>query len=144
MSTRMASEAWESLMTAHAVMMRRFAQQDLWSEVSMREYDVLYTLSKCESPQRLADLADHVLLSQPALSRLVDRLVERGLLERSTDATDRRAIRLSLTQHGRDVQRSIGRIHATDISHVLNAALTADEMRQLAELTRKVYSQEES
>lgn len=131
-------------MTAHAVMMRRFADQDLWNEVSMREYDVLYTLSKCESPQRLADLADHVLLSQPALSRLVDRLVERGLVERCTDSSDRRAIRLSLTEQGRQVQRGIGRVHATDIAQALSASLTPEEMQQLTELTRKVYSKETS
>ena len=131
-------------MTAYAVMMRRFADQDLWNEVSMREYDVLYTLSKCESPQRLADLADHVLLSQPALSRLVDRLVERALVERCTDSSDRRAIRLSLTEQGRHVQRGIGRVHATDIAQALSASLTPEEMQQLTELTRKVYSKETS
>lgn len=144
MSTRLANEAWESLMTAHAAMMRRFADQDLWDEVSMREYDVLYTLSKSESPQRLADLAEHVLLSQPALSRLVDRLVERGLVERTVDPQDRRAIRLFLTDQGREVQRSIGRLHATDITRALTAALTPEEMQQLAGLTRKLYSKETS
>ena len=42
----------------------------------MKEYDVLYTLSKCSNPIRLSELNRHVLLSQPALSRMVDRLVE--------------------------------------------------------------------
>ncbi|MBS1845109.1 MAG: MarR family transcriptional regulator [Actinobacteria bacterium] len=45
--------------------------------VSRTEYDVLYTLSKCRRPIRLGELNRRVLLSQPALSRLVDRLVER-------------------------------------------------------------------
>ena len=45
----------------------------------MREYDVLYTLSKRDGPIRARELNKQVLLSQPALSRLLDRLAERAL-----------------------------------------------------------------
>ena len=67
----------------------------------MREYDVLYTLSKCPEPVRLGELNRHVLLSQPALSRMVDRLADRGL-DRSAqaDPADGRGVRLSLTDAG--------------------------------------------
>ena len=43
------------------------------------------------------------------LSRLVDRLAERGLVERCADPADGRGVRLSLTDAGRVVQRRIGR-----------------------------------
>nr|BFF25926.1 hypothetical protein GCM10025732_38910 [Glycomyces mayteni] len=46
--SRLANESWESLLTAHAALMKRFAAEPIWDEVSMREYDVLYTLSKHE------------------------------------------------------------------------------------------------
>ena len=61
------------------------------NEVSRTEYDVLYTLSKCRGPIRLGELNRRVLLSQPALSRMVDRLVERGLVRREADEADGRA-----------------------------------------------------
>ena len=77
--TNLANDAWEALLSAHAVLMKQFAAEDIWADVSMREYDVLYTLSKCPGPIRISELNRHVLLSQPALSRLVDRLAERGL-----------------------------------------------------------------
>ena len=57
------------MLSAHATLMRRFGAQDVWEDLSMREYDVLYTLSKCREPIRLSELNRHVLLSQPALSR---------------------------------------------------------------------------
>lgn len=82
---QLANDAWESLLTAHAEMMRELVADDIWDELTMREYDVIYTLSKCERPQRLADLNRHVLLSQPALSRLVERLITRGLIVRQRD-----------------------------------------------------------
>lgn len=135
--TRLANESWEAVLTAHSRLMRQFAAQGIWNEASMREYDVLYTLSKCVEPQRMSDLHDHVLLSQPALSRLVDRLVDRGLVERTGDASDGRARRIGLTTAGRDLQRTIGRAHARDVSAAMSA-LTEDELTQLASLTRKL------
>jgi Transcriptional regulators len=66
----------------------------------MREYDVLYTLSKDPEPLRLSELNRHVLLSQPALSRLVERLAERGLVSRHADPADGRGVRL-LAHRGR-------------------------------------------
>src|SRR6185312_10858708 len=61
--SRLANDAWEALLTAHAEIMRRLAEEDVWCEVSMREYDVLYTLSKCREPIRLGELNRRVLLS---------------------------------------------------------------------------------
>src|ERR1700742_5165977 len=107
----LANDAWESLLTAHAEMMRQFALEDVWNEVSRTEYDVLYTLSKCRKPIRLAELTRRGLLSQPALSRMVDRLVERGLVRREADEADGRGIRLSLTEAGAAQQKSTGRGH---------------------------------
>ena len=133
----LANDAWEALLTAHAAVMKQLAAENTWTDVSMREYDVLYTLSKCDSAQRISDLGDHVLLSQPALSRLVDRLVDRGLLSRCADPADARAVRVSLTDQGRDVQRSIGRTHARDVQAAMGA-LTEDELITLAAVTAKL------
>ncbi len=135
MNTKAANAAWEDLLTAHAALMHRFARRDYWEGASMREYDVLYTLAKCDHPLRLADLSEHVLLSQPGLSRLVDRLVERGLVERCTDPADARAVRLSLTEAGRSLQRSIGRAHARDVAAAL-AHLPSHDLAALSRLTR--------
>lgn len=139
---RLANEAWEGVLTAHTHLMRRFAAREYWSEASIREYDVLYTLTKCGGPQRLSDLSDHVLLSQPALSRLVDRLVERGLIERCVDPADARAVRLTLSESGRALQREIGRAHARDVAEALSA-LDPQELETIARLTRKLTSQED-
>ncbi len=137
MTARLANDAWESLLTAHATLMRKFVDTDVWQGASIREYDVLYALSKCNGSTRISDLHEHVLLSQPALSRLVDRLVERGLVSRCEDPADARARRVSLTEAGRDLQRSIGRAHAADVASAM-APLTREELELLAALTSKL------
>jgi DNA-binding MarR family transcriptional regulator len=135
---RLANDAWEALLSAHAVLMKEFAAEDIWQDLSMREYDVLYTLSKCREPVRLGELHQHVLLSQPALSRMVDRLVERGFVARRADPDDGRGVRLALTEAGRDKQRQIGRRHARSVARAVSSRLTADELRELDTICGKL------
>jgi DNA-binding MarR family transcriptional regulator len=133
-----ANDAWEALLSAHASLMKRFAAQDIWQDLSMREYDVLYTLSKCPGPQRLTELNRHVLLSQPALSRMVDRLADRGLIQRQTDPADGRGVLLSLTEEGQALQRQIGRSHARDVASAMTTELSPEELRQLEAICLKL------
>jgi DNA-binding MarR family transcriptional regulator len=129
-----ANDAWEALLSAHASLMREFGAQDVWEDLSVKEYDVLYTLSKCPAPIRLTELNRHVLLSQPALSRMVDRLADRGLVSRTTDPSDGRGVRLALTEQGRGAQRRVGRRHGRSVARAMLAELSPAELRHLEEL----------
>jgi DNA-binding MarR family transcriptional regulator len=135
---RLANEAWESLLQAHAVLVKELAAQGIWRDISMREYDVLYTLAKCREPLRPAELIRHVLLSQPALSRLVERLVARGLVRREDDPADGRGVRLSLTDAGRAAQRDLGQRHARDVTRAMHARITPDELAALTAICRRL------
>ena len=135
---RLANAAWESLMTAHATLMGVFTAEKMWGEVSVREYDLLYTLAKRGEAMRICDIQSGVLLSQPALSRMIDRLVGRGLLAREADPEDGRAVRVSLTSAGSDVQRRVGSAHAKSVAREVGDALTPDEQRELDRLCRKL------
>jgi DNA-binding MarR family transcriptional regulator len=141
--SRTSNEAWEALLSAHAVLMKRYGAEDIWQDISMREYDVLYTLSKTAEPTRISDLNRHVLLSQPALSRLVQRLARRGMLASEPDAADGRSVRVSLTEAGRVLQRRIGRQHARSVARSLTAALSREEIRELEAICLKLARQAE-
>ncbi len=136
----LANRAWEALLTAHAALLRDFAAEPVWAEhgLSMREYDVLYTLAKHGEPARVGELREGVLLSQPALSRLVDRLAGRGLVERAGDARDGRAVRVGLTPAGADLQRAVGRAHARSVARAVGGALDAAELAELERLAAKL------
>jgi DNA-binding MarR family transcriptional regulator len=134
-----ANDAWEALLRAYGSLIKELGDdRGVWADVSMKEYDVLYTLSKCAVPVSLTELNRHVLLSQPAMSRMVERLAARGLLRRETDPDDRRGVRLSLTPAGAGLQRRIGRQHARDVARALRGALSPGELRQLKEICRKL------
>jgi len=137
-SIRLANDAWEALLSAHAGLLKELLAEDAWGEVSMREYDVLYTLSKTAGPIRIGELNDHVLLSQPALSRMVDRLADRGLVRRSPDPSDARGVLIALTEEGRDLQREVGRRHARDVATAMTTRLETAELAQLQALCSRL------
>jgi DNA-binding MarR family transcriptional regulator len=68
--------------------------------VSVPQWVVLRTLLDQE-PTSLSELAQAVGVDGGALSRMVERLVQKGLVHRETDAENRRAVRLGLTQAGK-------------------------------------------
>jgi DNA-binding MarR family transcriptional regulator len=136
---RLAAETWEALFRAQVAVMRRLQSGPAFKALALNEYDVLFTLSRCPSGWlRLNELNDNVLLSQSSLSRLVERLEKRGLLERMPAPQDGRGVLLKLTDAGRDLQKQIGREHVRDISALITPALTPSEQRELLRLTEKL------
>lgn len=131
-TAREASDAWESLFRTQVTVLRLLQEDDVWDEVSLREYDVLFALAGApEHTLRQRDLQDASLLSQPSLSRLVDRLAGAGLVERRPVPGDGRGVAVQLTDEGSRVQRSVGRRHVRSIDRLVGAALDADELATL-------------
>ncbi|WP_284984631.1 MarR family winged helix-turn-helix transcriptional regulator [Arthrobacter sp. efr-133-TYG-118] len=140
-AVRLAAETWESLFRSQVAVMRRLQSGQAFKKLPIKEYDVLFTLSRCPTGKlRLNEINDHVLLSQSSLSRLVDRLEKRGLVERSIAPDDGRGILLGLTAAGQELQKEIGREHIRDIAELVAPALTAEEQRELLRLTEKLQA----
>jgi DNA-binding MarR family transcriptional regulator len=119
--------------------MRKLQAGPAFKTLAVNEYDVLFTLSRCPSGGlRLNELNDHVLLSQSSLSRLVERLEKRGLVERTPAPDDGRGILIKLTGAGWELQKQIGREHVRDIATIVTPALTAAEQQELLRLTEKL------
>jgi len=68
-------------------------------EFSFTQLNALYRLYRF-GPQTIAELARGVVLSQTAASRMVERLVQNGLVERNEVPTDRRQKLVELTEAG--------------------------------------------
>ncbi|TFC20116.1 MarR family transcriptional regulator [Cryobacterium algoritolerans] len=103
--------------------------------ISFNEYDVLFNLSREPDRRiRLRDLNEHVLLTQPSVSRLVDRLASRGYVHKLTDPTDGRGAIVELTQEGYDVFRRVALQHMDTITGRMGDALSNLELAQLTAL----------
>lgn len=136
---RLATEAWESLLRSQVAVMRELHKEPIFKKVGSREYDVLFNLSRCPTGWlRLNELNDNVLLTQPSISRLVERLEARGLVQRRTPDDDRRGVLIGLTEAGVALQKEVGRAHVQNIMQVMDEGLTEAEMQALLELTGKL------
>ncbi|WP_394555060.1 MarR family winged helix-turn-helix transcriptional regulator [Agromyces sp. MMS24-JH15] len=103
--------------------------------MSLNEYDVLFNLSRApERRLRLKDLNRHVLITQPSVSRLVDRLAARGFVAKSDDPTDGRGTIVSLTSEGFEAFRAVAVHHMDAITRHVGGGLDEDELARLAEL----------
>jgi DNA-binding MarR family transcriptional regulator len=95
--------AWRGMLRAHADLVRCLdAELREAHELSLHEYEVLLVLDNApERRLRMSELATAVVLSQSGLTRLVDRLVRAGAVERTRCETDRRGLNAELTEAGR-------------------------------------------
>jgi DNA-binding MarR family transcriptional regulator len=98
------TDTWRELQERHArvscALDKRLQDEH---RLSTSEFEVLEQLAGvgCQDHERMQDLADAVRLSQSALSRLVGRLEEQGLITRQMCQDDRRGIYAWLTDDGR-------------------------------------------
>ncbi|MGY1729283.1 MarR family winged helix-turn-helix transcriptional regulator [Geodermatophilus sp. SYSU D01062] len=86
---------------------------------------------------RLSDLAEALHIAPRSATEVADALQERGLLERTPDPTDRRAVLLRATAEGRRVQAEVDAARRAD-TRELFARLSAAERAELARLLRAV------
>lgn len=131
--------AWEALFRAQVTIMRELTACFPTGEISFNEYDVLFNLSnQTDRRARIKDLTQHLLLTQPSISRLVDRLAAKGIVEKQSDPGDGRGIIVALTTIGADVFRSTAVRHADAISRRVGGTLDHDELMQLQALCSKL------
>jgi len=79
-----------------------------WGELTYQQYNVL-RLIDANGPQPQAELARRLMVSAPVVTRLAAGLADANLVERGTDANDRRAVLLRLTATGRRRARAMRR-----------------------------------
>jgi len=121
---------WRAFLLAYARVSRRL-DEELRSEhdVSFAEYDALLTIAHApERRIRMGQLAEEVLLSKSGVTRLIDRLVLDGLVERHACASDARGAEAVLTAQGLDRLRRASRTHLRGIEEHFLAAVEASDL----------------
>ena len=96
-------DAWAGMLATHS---QTIAQLDEELErehgLPLTSYEVLLYLADSEDQAlRMGELAERLFLSRSGLTRLIDRLVKAGLVERATCESDRRGSFARLTAEGR-------------------------------------------
>jgi DNA-binding MarR family transcriptional regulator len=127
--------AWRSFLRAHSAMLRRIGRDLEDAELPpLTWYDVLAALRDApERSLRQVELAERVLLSNSGLSRLVDRIERRGLVERTSCPTDRRSFHVRLTDEGQEMLDAMWPVYARGVGEDFLPALGSNpcEVREM-------------
>ena len=86
---------------------------------------------------RLTDLADALHIAPRSATEVADGLQERGLVERTPDPGDRRAVILRPTAEGRRIRGEIDAARVADAAELFGR-LSADDRAELARLLRQL------
>ena len=116
-----------------AVLSRVAAEQGL----SLTQLRVLGILR--DRKPTMAELADYLGLERSTVSGLIDRAVQRGLVEKNTDPADGRSVRVSLTAQARRLASGIV-AEIGELMLPLTGRLNAGEQKRLTELLAKVLA----
>jgi DNA-binding MarR family transcriptional regulator len=135
---KLALAAWESLFRAQHELFHDMLADFDGSDLAQAEYDVMLTVTRSpDMTARLRDVTANMLISQPSVSRLVDRMVTRGLVTKCADPDDGRGSLITATDAGARAFRALATVHGRSIAQRMSA-LDDDELRTLRDLAEKL------
>jgi DNA-binding MarR family transcriptional regulator len=117
-----------------------FLERELAASCAVKpgQFQVLTALRRRDPlPMTAGELARASILTSGAMTAVLDRLEEEGLIRREIDSEDRRARRITITEKGRSlIDRALEQRMARH--RALNAALTLEEREALSDILRKL------
>ncbi len=120
---------------------------DIGEEVTLPQYRALVVLHS-KGSQRAADLAVELGVNRSTASRMIERLVRKGLVHRARTAADRRTLRVAITGAGRRVVAEVTERRRVEVARILAQMPTggrkplADALRAFATAAGEVPEQD--
>lgn len=133
-------EAWGALTRTHAAISQRL--QDALAAADFPPlpwYEVLATVAEApEQRMKMGALAEALVITRGGLTKLVDRLVKAGLLERTFCETDRRVSYATLLPAGSALLEEMRPVVVAELQRSFAVNLTAAQARDLREALERV------
>jgi DNA-binding MarR family transcriptional regulator len=135
------TELWARISDAWKRLTRRAEENLSKIDLSIPDFRILKTLDR-SGPCPMARLSRETMLTQAAITVIVDELEERRLVERIRSDKDRRVINIQITNNGRSLLREALRIHGRLVEQIMSS-LTSEELAKLEEMMSKLAPKEE-
>lgn len=127
--------AWGGFLRTHANLISQLDRElEASHALPLRSYDVLIQLAGApEGSLRMSELAEAVVLSRSGLTRLVDRLVQQGYVERRPCPSDARGALAVLTPEGLRRVREAAGTHIESVRRLFHARLRDSDLNALGD-----------
>src|SRR5438105_12299452 len=105
--------AWRALLAAHAALVDRLGEElQEERDLPLPWYEVLLFLNRAQDGRlRMGELAGSLLLTPSGVTRLVDRMEAKGLIQRQRCPSDRRGWLAVITTAGRSRLKAAAPVH---------------------------------
>jgi DNA-binding MarR family transcriptional regulator len=110
--------------------------QEQFAELSMRQVYYLETILRMETPT-FGDVAQKLGLTKPSVTAIVDKLIQKGYVEKVQSEKDRRTYHIVPTSKAAEFSRLHENTHRL-MAQVLTQNLNEAEIQQMAALLKKV------
>src|SRR3954467_15511927 len=126
-------EAWIAVTQAHAAVTGRLQEVLTAAELPpLPWFEVLATLDRApEQRLKMGELAEALVITRGGLTKLVDRLVKAGLLERTFCETDRRVSYATLLPAGAELLNEMLPVVSAELQVAFGANISDGEAEQL-------------
>ena len=104
-------------------------------DLSMPQFNILRILRGAGEAINVNTVKDRMIEKSPNTTRLMDKLIDKGLIERTRCEDDRRVVFVKISENGLSVLSEIDK--NTDINLLINAGLTDEEANTLSDLLDK-------
>lgn len=135
-TTAAALRLWVIMSRAHAAVSNHAAADIARHGLTLAEFGILEALYH-RGPMLLGEVQKRILVSSGGITFLVDRLAAKGLVERRTCDTDRRARYAALTDKGQAVLQEIFPVHAAVIAKAVSG-IPVEDQQAVANLLREM------
>jgi len=107
-------------------------------DLTMPQFNILRILRGAVDAINVNTVKDRMIEKSPNTTRLMDKLIDKGLIERIRCEKDRRVVYVKISENGLAILSEIDK--NTDINLLMNAGLTDEEANTLSELLDKSRS----
>lgn len=137
-------ETWRLFLTAHADVIDALGRELVDEcDLPLAWYEVLLYLHEADDHQlRMHELADSLLLSRSAVTRLIDRVEKAGLVCRSACESDRRGTFVVLTDEGRARFSAAAPVHLRGVDEHFTSRLDRAEAATMADAFRRIIGRD--
>jgi DNA-binding MarR family transcriptional regulator len=135
-------EAWGALTRTHAAIVGRLQEALAASDFPpLPWYEVLATVADApEQRMKMGELAEAMVITRGGLTKLVDRLIKAGLMERTFCKTDRRVSYATLLPAGHDLLEEMRPVVVAELKTAFAANLSNREANELRGMLERVRS----
>ena len=132
--------AFARLMRAQTILRRELETEVLTPRgLTFNDFEALLHLGRADDKRlRRIDLAELLMLSPSGVTRLLDGLVDTGMIENVHCADDARVTWAKLTEEGARMLECVGANHTNVMRSLFQGSLDEDEVAQLSELLGKL------